>query len=171
MDLCMDLCMFEDEPNPTKVVCGKITSKQTVACFFSKTGHVASVPLEHRRTVISERNTTICLPKVFGEIRKTNKKRRIIVPHAMRALTHRLKSAPFGLAKSSNWWLIRRTILASLYARTSRMSMTFVPRRYCCVQNIYTNQVFQGRAACNHNGKVCSICAVIMDLRRKLKNV
>ena len=30
---------------------------------------------------------------------------------AMRALTHRLKSAPYWLAKTSNWWVIRRTAL------------------------------------------------------------
>ena len=66
--------VFEDEPNPTKVVRGRSTSKQMVACFFGKTGHVATVPLEHRRTVNSERYTTICLPKAFEEIRKPNKR-------------------------------------------------------------------------------------------------
>ena len=53
-----------------------------VACFLVKTGHVATVRLEHRRTVNSEWYTTICLPKVFGDIRKTNKRRRIIVHNA-----------------------------------------------------------------------------------------
>ena len=52
-----------------------------VACFFCRTGHVAIVLLEHSRTVNSEWYTTICLPKVFGAIRKANKRRRIIVPH------------------------------------------------------------------------------------------
>ena len=28
--------MFQDEPNPTKVVCARSTSKQTIACFFRK---------------------------------------------------------------------------------------------------------------------------------------
>ncbi|XP_037949325.1 uncharacterized protein LOC119680542 [Teleopsis dalmanni] len=69
---------FEDEPNPTKVVRGRSTSKQMVACFFGKTGHVATVPFEQRRTVTSEWYTT-CLPEVFGEIRKTNERRQIIV--------------------------------------------------------------------------------------------
>ncbi|MEB2589925.1 hypothetical protein SOP87_30320, partial [Bacillus cereus] len=45
---------FKDEPNPTKVVRARSTSKQTVPCFFGKTGHVATVPLEERRTVNSE---------------------------------------------------------------------------------------------------------------------
>ena len=35
--------VFQDEPNPT--------SKQMIACFFGKTGHVAIAPLEQRRTV------------------------------------------------------------------------------------------------------------------------
>lgn len=73
--------VFQGEPNPTKVVRARSTSKQMVACFFGKTGHVATVPLEQRRTVNSEWYTTICLPKVFGEIRKTNRRRRIILHH------------------------------------------------------------------------------------------
>ena len=52
-----------------------------VACFFDKTGHVATDRLEHPRTVNSKWYNTICLPKVFGEIRKTTKRRRIIVHH------------------------------------------------------------------------------------------
>ena len=52
-----------------------------VAYFFCKTGNVATVPLEHRRTVNSEWYTTICLPKVFGEIGKRNKRRQIIIHH------------------------------------------------------------------------------------------
>ena len=52
-----------------------------VACSFCKTGYVANVPVEHRRAVNSERYTTICLPSVYGEIRKTTKWRRIIVLH------------------------------------------------------------------------------------------
>ena len=33
--------IFEDEPNPTKVVHGRSKSKQMVACSFGKTGQVA----------------------------------------------------------------------------------------------------------------------------------
>jgi len=72
---------FQDESNPTKVVRARSTSKQMVACFFGKTGHVATVPMVERRTVNSEWYTTICLPEVFGEIRKTNRRRRIILHH------------------------------------------------------------------------------------------
>lgn len=73
--------VFQDEPNPTKVVRARSTSKQMVACFFGINGHVATVPLEQRRTVNSEWYTTICLPEVISEIRKTNRRRRIILHH------------------------------------------------------------------------------------------
>ena len=49
----------EDDPNPAKVAHGRSTLKQMVACFFCKTGHVATVPLERRMTVNSEWYTTI----------------------------------------------------------------------------------------------------------------
>jgi histone-lysine N-methyltransferase SETMAR len=37
------------------------------------------VPLENRRTVNFEWYRTICLPEVFGEIRKSNRRRQIIL--------------------------------------------------------------------------------------------
>ena len=46
--------VFQDEPNPTKVVRGRSTSKQMVACFFGITRHVATVPLEQGKTINSE---------------------------------------------------------------------------------------------------------------------
>ncbi|XP_015599901.1 histone-lysine N-methyltransferase SETMAR-like [Cephus cinctus] len=73
--------VFQDEPNPTKIVRGRSTSKQMVACFFGITGHVATIALEQRKSVNSEWYTTICLPEVIGEIRKKQKKRRIILHH------------------------------------------------------------------------------------------
>lgn len=79
--------VFQDEPNPTKVRRARSTSKQMVACFFGKTGHVATVPLQERKTVNSEWYTTICLPEIFGEIRKANKRRRIIL-HQDNASSH-----------------------------------------------------------------------------------
>ena len=38
--------VFQDEPNPTKVVCARSTAKQMIAFFSKKSGHVAIVPLE-----------------------------------------------------------------------------------------------------------------------------
>lgn len=73
--------VFQNEPNPTKVTRAKSTLKQMVACFFGINGHVATVPLENRKTVNSDWYTTICLPEVFEQIRKTNQRRRIILHH------------------------------------------------------------------------------------------
>jgi len=73
--------VFQGELNPTKDVRARSSSKQMVDCFFGITGHVATVLLEQRRTVNSERYTTICLPEVFGGIRKKSRRRRIIVYH------------------------------------------------------------------------------------------
>lgn len=73
--------VFQDEAKPTKVVRGRSTSKQMIACFFGINGHVATVALEQRRTVNSEWYTTICLPEVIGEIRKKQRNRRIILHH------------------------------------------------------------------------------------------
>ncbi|GFT35088.1 uncharacterized protein NPIL_581791 [Nephila pilipes] len=57
--------VFQDEAKPTKVVRGRSTSKQMIACFFGINGHVATVALEQRRTVNSEWYTTICLPEIL----------------------------------------------------------------------------------------------------------
>ncbi|XP_040582119.1 uncharacterized protein [Lepeophtheirus salmonis] len=73
--------VFEDEPNPTKVGGGRSTWKEMVAWFFGATGHVETVPLEHRRTVNYEWYIRICLSEVFEEILKMNKRRLIIVHH------------------------------------------------------------------------------------------
>ena len=41
-----------------------------VATFFSKSGHVATIPLEEQRTVTANWYTTVCLPKVFEKLRE-----------------------------------------------------------------------------------------------------
>lgn len=79
--------VFEGENNPTKVVRSRSVSKKMIACFFSKTGHVATVALEDRRTVNAEWYSTICLPEVIDEWRKTNRKRRLIL-HQDNASAH-----------------------------------------------------------------------------------
>ena len=74
----MTIWVFQGEQNPTKVVIARSTLKQTVARFFRFTGYVA---LEQLKTVNSEWYTTIYLPEVVGEIRKKQKKSRIILHH------------------------------------------------------------------------------------------
>ena len=73
--------VFQCEENPTKVTRSRSVAKQMVACFFTKTGHVVTVALENQKTVNSAWYTSICLPEVFGELRKTNPFRRIILHH------------------------------------------------------------------------------------------
>lgn len=73
--------VFQDEPKPTKVVRSRSTSKKMVATFVAKSGHVATIELEDRRTVTAEWYTTVCLPQVIAELRKSNPNRRIILHH------------------------------------------------------------------------------------------
>lgn len=73
--------VFQNENLPTKVIRGRSVGKRMVASFFRKNGHVATVPLEDRKTVNSDWYTTICLPKVFEELRVTSRKRKIVLHH------------------------------------------------------------------------------------------
>jgi [histone H3]-lysine36 N-dimethyltransferase SETMAR len=73
--------VFQNEAKPTKVVRSRSVLKKMVASFFKITGHVATVALDDRKTVNADWYTTICLPEVIGEIRKNNRKRRIILHH------------------------------------------------------------------------------------------
>ena len=66
--------VFQDEPNPKKVAGARSTSKQMIAGFW-KNSTFAIVPLEQRTTIYSVWYTTICLPVVFQEISKTNRRR------------------------------------------------------------------------------------------------
>ena len=64
-----------------KLLAHKALPSKGWPAFFRKTGHVTIVLLEQHRTVNSEWYTTICLPVVLQEIRKTNRRRRIILHH------------------------------------------------------------------------------------------
>ena len=57
--------LFQDQAPPSKFKRARSTSKQMMAVFFSKSGHVASVPLLERKTVTSEWYISTCLPQVF----------------------------------------------------------------------------------------------------------
>ena len=72
---------FVNELKPTKVTRSRSTSKKMVASFVSKSGHVATICLEDRKTVNADWYTTICLPEVIAELRKNNRNRRIILHH------------------------------------------------------------------------------------------
>ena len=72
---------FKMNRHQQKLVCSCSAAKQMIACFFSYTGHVATVALEDRRTVNTDWYTIICLPKVINELCRTNRNRRIIFHH------------------------------------------------------------------------------------------
>ena len=42
----------------------RCSSKQMIACFFAKFGHVATIPLEDRKTVTADWYVNHCVPKI-----------------------------------------------------------------------------------------------------------
>ena len=57
--------VFPDENPPVKFKRNRSASKQMIACFFAKSGHVATIPLEDRKTVTAHCYVNHCLPKIF----------------------------------------------------------------------------------------------------------
>ena len=82
--------MFQDESNPTTVARARSTSKQMIAYFFGKTGHVAIVPPEQRRTVNS-----VVWQLSSKKAGKSTAEDGSLFTTTMRALTHRLKQLHF----------------------------------------------------------------------------
>ncbi|CAH1983305.1 unnamed protein product [Acanthoscelides obtectus] len=72
---------------PTKVIRSRSVSKNMVAAFVSKAGHIATIPLNDQRTVTVDWYITIYLPKVITELRKINPER-IIILHQDNASSH-----------------------------------------------------------------------------------
>ena len=54
-----------DDNPPVKFKRNRSDFKQMTACFFAKIGHVATIPLEDRKTVTADWYVNHCLPKVF----------------------------------------------------------------------------------------------------------
>lgn len=59
--------MFPDDQIPVKFTKSRSTGKQMVATFMSKSGHVATIPLQDRRTVTADWYVHQCLPQVLEE--------------------------------------------------------------------------------------------------------
>ena len=57
--------VFPDEISAVKFKRNRSASKQMIACFFAKFGHVATIPLEDLKTVTSDWHVNHCMPKVF----------------------------------------------------------------------------------------------------------
>lgn len=104
--------VFQDELNPIKVVRGRSTSTQMVACFFGISGHVATVPLKECRTVNSDLYATMCLPEVYRIVRENNHRRRIILLHDNASSITSAQTKTFLVGQNIGHWLvIRRTVL------------------------------------------------------------
>ena len=54
-----------DENPPVKIKRNRSASKHMTACFFAKFGHVATIPLEDRKTFMADWYVNHCLPKIF----------------------------------------------------------------------------------------------------------
>ena len=57
--------VFPDENPPVKFKRNRCAFKQTIACFFANFGHVATIPLEDRKTVTADWYVNHCLHEVF----------------------------------------------------------------------------------------------------------
>ena len=57
--------VFPHENPPVKFKRNRSASTQTIACFFAKFAHVATIPLEDRKTVAADWYVINCLPQVF----------------------------------------------------------------------------------------------------------
>ena len=57
--------VFPDENPPVKFKRNRSASKQMRVCFFAKFGHVATIPLEDRKTATADWYVNHCLPKIF----------------------------------------------------------------------------------------------------------
>ena len=78
--------VFQEEPNATKVVRARSTSKQMIICFSGKTGHVAIVPLEQCTIVNSEWSTIIFCQLSFKKWGKLTAEGGSLFTTTMRAL-------------------------------------------------------------------------------------
>ena len=99
----------------------------------SVTGHVTTVALEDRRTVNTDWYTTICLPKVINELRRTNRNHRIILYHDNASCHTARQTLIFYPVIMSNWWLIVRIHLI-YHLMTSFCSQTLKIR--CMVSDL-----------------------------------
>ena len=95
--------VFEDELNPMKVVCGKITLKQMLAYFFCKTGHVATVPLKYGQFSVVHHN-------LFAQSLRRNSKTNNASSHILAQISALLTAENVELMVDSPWlntqWLL-----------------------------------------------------------------
>ena len=91
--------VFELEPNPMKVVCGKLWAVFLLHVVMWRLFHLSIVEW----LILSGTPQLVCLQS-SQKFEKRSRQDESLFNMAMRALTHRLKSASYWLAKTSNWW-------------------------------------------------------------------
>ena len=117
--------VFEPEPNPTKDVCGKSLRSKLWPVSSAKLVMWRLFDLSNIvRSILSGTPQFVCL-KSSEKFEKWTRENESLFTMKMRTLTHRLKSAPYWLVKTSNWRIIRHTALTrypmtSFYSRMSR---------------------------------------------------
>ena len=57
--------VLPDENPPVKFKRNRSALKQMMACFFVKFGHIATIPLEDRKTITADWYVNHCLPEIF----------------------------------------------------------------------------------------------------------
>ena len=62
--------VFPNDDRPVKVKRTKSVGKKMVLTFFAAGSHVATIPLEHQRTVTAQWYTTVALPQVLQKFRE-----------------------------------------------------------------------------------------------------
>lgn len=85
--------VFDDEPPPTKLRRPRSAGKRMVATFFSRSGHVATVPLVEQATVTARWYTEVCLPQVLQVLKDRRPKSGIgsFILHHDNASSHTAK--------------------------------------------------------------------------------
>ena len=68
------------QETPSKIQ-SRSTSKQMVASYLAKTGHITTIPLEERRTVTADWYVHQCLPQVLYAVRTRRPKSGITLHH------------------------------------------------------------------------------------------
>ena len=72
--------VFPDENRPVKLKRNRSASKEMIACFFAKFGHVATIPLEDRKTVMADWYVNHCFLK-FSRYGVNGVPKRVSVVH------------------------------------------------------------------------------------------
>uniref|UniRef100_A0A182RL81 HTH_48 domain-containing protein n=1 Tax=Anopheles funestus TaxID=62324 RepID=A0A182RL81_ANOFN len=78
----------------------RVTDNESMRMSPKQSNNRPHVATEQRRTINSEWYATICLLEIFGEVRKTNNRRRFILHHD-NASSHTLAQTIVCLAKTS----------------------------------------------------------------------